>query len=442
MNEEQLLKKQLIRHMKLSIITFAIILSLFGFFIFEVINKITYYSIDSELLTAVDMFENTKIEIPSNNFFDKQEYKKDSELYNTFNNLIDYVLTKRNNNPRIICIIRDDELNVLNQSDLGKNYNNYLSKIEFNKKNLSKIYNLTINEEYDYRAINIKLDSLNEDDIRYIQLMINTDGERNLLRNYFEIIMYTVIFGICISIIASYLLARSTLQPFTETIKKQTEFVENVSHELRTPLTIIQAKQELLLQEPNSKIIDKTEDIVLTLEETKRLGKMTKDLMLLTRADSKRMEIKKEEINIDEFIENLANSFKEIIEVQNKKLELDLKYKRYIDIDSNKIYQVLLILLDNAIKYTEENDKIIIKTYLKDNKCVIEVIDTGIGISDEGINHIFDRFYREDKARNRETGGSGLGLSIANSIIKAHKGTIKVQHNKPKGSIFIIKIPR
>ena len=211
---------------------------------------------------------------------------------------------------------------------------------------------------------------------------------------------------------------------------------------MRTPLTIIQAKQELLLQEPNSKIIDKAEDIVLTLEETKRLGKMVQDLMLLSRADSKRMEIKKEEINIDEFIENIANSFKEIIEFQNKELELDLKYKRYIDLDSNKIHQVLLILLDNAIKYTEERDKIIIKTYLKDNKCVIEVMDTGIGISDEGINHIFDRFYREDKARNRKTGGSGLGLSIANSIIKAHNGTIKAQHNNPKGSVFKIKIPR
>ncbi|MGN1298619.1 MAG: sensor histidine kinase [Candidatus Scatovivens sp.] len=441
MNEEQLLKKQLFKHMKLSIITFAIILSLFGIFIFALISKMTYYSLDSELLEAAKLFQNTKIEV-SNSFFEMQEYKQNIDIYNIFSSIRDYTLSKRNNNPRIICIIRDENLNVLNKSDLGKNYNNYLNEIDFDKDYLNKIYKLDISHQYNYRAINIKLDSSETEGIRYIQLMINADSENNLLKNYFAIIMYAVLFGILISIIASYLLSKSTLIPVAETIKKQTEFVENVSHELRTPLTIIQAKQELLLQEPNSKIIDNIEDIALTLEETKRLGKMTKDLMLLSRADSKRMEINKEEINIDEFLENLANSFREIIEMQNKKLELDLNYKSYIDIDSNKIYQVIVILLDNAIKYTEENDTIKIKTYLKDNKCTIEVSDTGIGISDEGINHIFDRFYREDKARNRETGGSGLGLSIANSIIRAHKGTIKAFHNNPKGSVFVIKIPR
>ena len=441
MNEEQLLKKQLIKHMKLSIITFAIILGLFGFFIFELISQMTYYSLDSELLETANLFQSIKLEKSINIFGNLEEYRRNPEIYKAFNDIRDYVLTRKNNNPRIICIIRDNNLDILNKNDLGS-HSDYFYDIEFDNTNLNKIYNLIINNKYNYRTINIKIDSFEKDEIRYIQLMINSDGETNLLKNYFRVVMYTVLFGIILSIIASYLLAKKTLKPVEESIKKQTEFVENVSHELRTPLTIIQAKQELLLQEPNSKIIDKAEDIVLTLEETKRLGKMVQDLMLLSRADSKRMEIKKEEINIDEFIENIANSFKEIIEFQNKELELDLKYKRYIDLDSNKIHQVLLILLDNAIKYTEERDKIIIKTYLKDNKCVIEVMDTGIGISDEGINHIFDRFYREDKARNRKTGGSGLGLSIANSIIKAHNGTIKAQHNNPKGSVFNIKIPR
>ncbi len=101
----------------------------------------------------------------------------------------------------------------------------------------------------------------------------------------------------------------------------------------------------------------------------------------------------------------------------------------------------MIILLDNAIKYTEENDKIEIKTYSKDNKCVIEVKDTGIGISDEGLKRIFERFYREDRARNRETGGTGLGLSIANVIVSEHNGTIKVSHNIPKGTVFTIRLP-
>ena len=102
----------------------------------------------------------------------------------------------------------------------------------------------------------------------------------------------------------------------------------------------------------------------------------------------------------------------------------------------------MVILLDNAMKYTEEGDSIEIATFIKDNKCVIEVKDTGIGISDESIKHIFERFYREDKARSRETGGSGLGLSIADMIVTSHGGTIRASHNGDKGTIFTIRLPR
>ena len=123
-------------------------------------------------------------------------------------------------------------------------------------------------------------------------------------------------------------------------------------------------------------------------------------------------------------------------------ITLNLNYNMDISVDTNKIYQVMIILLDNAIKYTEKDDKIEINTYAKDNKCIIEVKDTGIGVSDEGLKRIFERFYREDRARNRETGGTGLGLSIANMIVTAHGGTIKATHNQPKGTIFTIKLPR
>lgn len=90
----------------------------------------------------------------------------------------------------------------------------------------------------------------------------------------------------------------------------------------------------------------------------------------------------------------------------------------------------------------KNGDKIIIRTYLKEGRCVIEVVDTGLGISEEAIDHVFERFYREDNARSRETGGSGLGLSIADMIISKHGGIIKASHNEPKGTIFTIKLPR
>ena len=99
----------------------------------------------------------------------------------------------------------------------------------------------------------------------------------------------------------------------------------------------------------------------------------------------------------------------------------------------------MVILMDNALKYTEEGDSITISTRNKDDKFFIEVKDTGIGISDEGIKHAFERFYREDKARTREKGGSGLGLSIAQTIVKQHGGSIKIEHNNPKGTIIIVR---
>ena len=238
----------------------------------------------------------------------------------------------------------------------------------------------------------------------------------------------------------TFQLSKRMMMPIYNAYKRQTEFVANASHELRTPLTIIQAKQELLLQEPESKIIDKSEDINLTLKETRRLSKMIKELMALARSDSNEYVLNKEEVNIDKLIQEIVKPYKDYAELEKKTIKLELNYKREIKVDKNKITELLIILLDNAIKYTGENDTITIKTYSKDGKCNIEVADTGIGISDEGLKRVFERFYREDKARTRETGGTGLGLSIAHTIVTRHKGSIRAMHNKPRGTIFLVRI--
>ena len=242
------------------------------------------------------------------------------------------------------------------------------------------------------------------------------------------------------SIVASYILSKKTLKPIIIAWERQTEFVQNAAHELRTPLTIIQAKQQLLLKEPESKIIDKSEDISLTINETRRLTKLVKELMVLAMADSNQLDLKKENKNIDKLIKDVVIPYVEYAKMQNKELKVELNCNKEINIDINKITQLMVILLDNAIKYTKEGEKIEVKTHCKDGKCNIEVLDTGIGISDEQKKHIFERFYRADKARTRETGGTGLGLAIAQTIVKAHGGTIRVYNNEPKGTKFVIKI--
>lgn len=436
MNEQKLIKKQFIKHIINNIIILSTILVVFGISMFFLTKMVVYNSVDIELYETAEFLNKIaeELNIKEDVFLKINKKIVKSKVYE---------ITSKINNPKIICIIRDENGNIIDTGSLWNNYEDYIYEIRFSKNKIEEIYEVSIDDEYYYRAINIRLgekDSKNTSG--YVQLLMNVDGERYLINNYFEVIVYSTLVGIVIVFIASIIMARNTLEPIGKMLKKQNEFVQNVSHELRTPITIIQAKQELLLQEPNAKIIDKIEEISLTLNETKRLGKLIKDLLLLSRADNKQIEIVKEEVEVDEFIGNLIKPYQEIIEMDNKKLIQNLNCKKIASIDVNKMHQVMVILLDNAMKYTEQGDTIEIVTSFKDNRCIIEVRDTGIGISDESINRVFERFYREDKARNRETGGTGLGLSIADMIVSAHSGTIKASHNDTKGTIFTIKLPR
>ena len=445
MEEQKSLKKKLIKHIIYNIIGFIVIFIVCGLLIFLMVKGITYRGINQELYDSKRKIleanpENMNIILESNYPDYIENPFRESWIKKAISEYQDLTLAQKIVNPNVQIILRDENKEIINEDYLGRLYE-YKDQIEFDTKKMDKIYELTLDNKYHYKVLNFVFKRDFAED-RYIQLLINIDSEKYLVTNYFRIISLTVTVGIVLSIFASYILSKKTLKPLRDNMVKQMEFVQNVSHELRTPLTIIQAKQEILLQEPNSKIIDKSEDIILTLNETKRLSKLIKDLMLLSRADSDGMKLQKENTNIDEFIKEIISPYKEIAEMQEKNIVLNLYYKADIDVDTNKFYQLMIILLDNAIKYTETNDSIEVKTYLKDNKFVLEVADTGIGISDEGTKRIFERFYREDKARNRETGGSGLGLSIASSIVTAHGGTIKVSHNNPKGSIFIVRLPK
>lgn len=441
MKEKENLNNKLISHLFYNLLAFSIILLVFGIFIFFTVKHIIYRSADNELLEATQILSNFQIDYSVLNILPEQKQNLKKFLEQNIKGYQDYILSQRITNPKIIMVIRDNTGKIINQSDLGRLIN-YAKDIDIKGKILNKIYDLKIAEEYNYREINFEMDYIDDSEDRYVQLLINVDSEHELMKNFGAVIIFTVILGILVSIVISYVLSKNTLKPLKESIENQMEFIQNASHELRTPLTIIQAQQELLLKEPEAKILDKSEEIILTLNETKRLTKLTKDLMILSRADSKSLNLQKESVNIDEFIEGIVKPYIELLEIQEKNILLNLNCKNDINIDSNRIYQLIVIVLDNAIKYTEQGDTIEINTSMRDNKCIIEIKDTGIGVSDDGLERIFERFYREDRARNRETGGSGLGLSIASFIVSAHGGTIKATHNQPKGTIFTIKLPK
>lgn len=407
MEEKKLIKNQLIKNVIYIFAVFTVLILVLDLLIYNRAEKLLYKEIDTELQNFAKMkIENNKV----------------------------IVL-----NPRIIYIIRDFEGNIINEDSIGRFYDEYIQDVKFDKSKLNEIYSVNVNSKYKYRGITIQAYTTSNE-ICYIQLLANVDGETESLESLQSKLFSMSTIIIVTSIIASYILSKRTLKPIFDAWERQIEFVQNAAHELRTPLTIIQAKQQLLLKEPESKIIDKSEDISLTINETRRLTKMVKELMILAMADSNQLQIKKELRNIDEVIKEICAPYTEYAKMQGKELTILLECNKEINMDTSKITQLMVILLDNAIKYTKEGENIKVITNCKDGKCTIEVIDEGIGITDEQKKHIFERFYRADKARTRETGGTGLGLAIAQTIVKAHGGNIKVFNNEPKGTRFVVKI--
>ena len=332
MNEQDRFKKQIVKHTLYNISAFAIIFLIFGILVFFLVRNITFSSVDLTLKECANLYLETENSIQglSDYFFETRGVGKE-EFESSINAIRDYVLARKITNPKVIVIIRDKNKNVLNEEDLGRSYHEYLTQLNFNDKLLNKIYNIRINNTYNYRSINLELYP-DTDNTRYVQLLINVDSENELVAHYFDIITVAILAGITMSIVASYILSKKTLVPIADTLKKQMEFVQNASHELRTPLTIIQAKQELLLEEPDAKIIDKSEEIMLTLNETKRLTKLTKDLMTLARADENKIKLKKEKTDIDELIEGLAKPYIEMAELAEKKIKLEIEKQEEVDL--------------------------------------------------------------------------------------------------------------
>ena len=430
MSEEKQVKKKLLKNVLLNLITFTIIFTILGIIIYGQFRSSLYLSADSELERSNSRRE-FRIE-KEDRFQEKSGIHEHSDIFensNTNNNLDN--LNEQERNPRLIFITRDSYGNISEQDNL----NDIFENAAFDKTNLNNIYEITISN-YAYRGINY----LNQDGT-YSQVLINVDSEKTIAEEFIKNLVISFSISVVIILIASYILSKWTLKPIIASWKKQTRFVQDASHELRTPLAIIKAKQESLLENPESKIIDNAEDISITLQETQRLTKLIKELMELAKNDSDKLRLNKQKFNLDKELNSLVQLYKDLSENEDKNLNVSFEYKEEINADLNMIKQLVVILLDNSIKYTKSKDSIDIKTYKQDGKAVLEVVDTGIGISNEAIDHIFERFYREEKSRNREKGGMGLGLSIAYNIVNLHKGTIKFDKNREKGARVVVKLP-
>ena len=300
---------------------------------------------------------------------------------------------------------------------------------EARKMNILKL--LDIEEEYDLRDLITKVPELTIDSQ-------DENGEFLCLRVRFALIRRES--GFISGLVA-------VLHDTTEQEKEERErrlFVSNVSHELRTPLTSVKSYLEALdegaLSEPVA-----PDFIKVSLDETNRMMRMVSDLLSLSRIDNATSHLDIELTNFTAFITFILNRFDKIrSQNDDKKYEIIRDYpinSIWVEIDTDKMTQVIDNIINNAIKYSPDGGKITVNMKATDTQMILSISDEGLGIPKKDLPKIFDRFYRVDKARSRAQGGSGLGLAISKEIIKQHNGFIWAKSEYGKGSTFTIVLP-
>ena len=319
MKEQRIIKIQLLKNMIVNLILLTVIFGVFSLFILNQFNNYLYESVDKELMQYKNQLEDISNFIIKDEKTLNDENFSDEDLTKEVQKNIDKIA-----NPRVVTILRDDEGDVIATSLSVKYFADYIGKSQFNGNRVGEIYEIKVNSKYFYRATTCKLTASNGDTY-YMDILININSEKEMTENFSKSLSIGTVIVVILSIIISWYLSKRAMEPIIASYKKQAEFIQNASHELRTPLTIIQAKQEMLLQSPDSKIIDKSEDIALSLNETRRLSKMITELMDLARSDSNTTKIHKSMTNMENVAKEIVVPYKEMAELQNKNMVLNVK---------------------------------------------------------------------------------------------------------------------
>lgn len=234
----------------------------------------------------------------------------------------------------------------------------------------------------------------------------------------------------------------NSINNLSQSIKEQENIRKrltgDISHELKTPLTNIQSHLEAMIDG----IWEPTEERLISVkEEAERLSSLVSDMQKLNKYDEASIKLKKDNVNISDIICFVIFQFSNLAKSKNIKIEYE---KKNINLycDKDKITQALVNILSNAIRYSNEGSTIFIEEKLKYNKVIISIEDQGIGISEEDLKYVFERFYRADKSRTRATGGTGIGLTIVKSIVSSHGGEVKLESKLGEGSKFTIILPK
>ncbi len=269
----------------------------------------------------------------------------------------------------------------------------------------------------------------------YVQAGKSVEERDESLRTLEIVLAGGGIAGLAFATVGGLLVAAVAIRPVRRSFDRQREFVADASHELRTPLAVIRANSETLATiHPADEALD---DIVT---ETSYMTRLLDDLLLLAGGDSDGIALQRIEIDVAEIARAAARAAAPLAADAGLRIHEQIAAELPVVADPERLREVLLILLDNAIKYTPRGGSVELRAHRDRGDAVIVVTDTGVGVPPEHINRLFDRFYRVDKARSRAAGGTGLGLAIARELIDAHGGTITIESAESRGTTVTVRL--
>ena len=411
MMNKNILKKTRKKLTTINTLVVGIIFILFTIFIYQYFYNLTYKSIDNELYIQSKKFTH---DINRGSLGFNRELPPDTVLRGT-----------------MIYISKNGEL----LKSFPENMSNYIRPFNLSEDLKDGIVTYKYNG-HSFRQIKINYN------LYTIEIIKIVDTEEMLLNQLKFVLIISIILASITVYFISKFLTKKSLKPIEESWKNQELFVQDASHELRTPLTIIFSKIESIIKRPKNSVEEEMNNLVIVMKEVRRLSKLVSDLLKLTKEDAI-ITINKSKTNIIDVIGDILIQYEDICQLQSKNLKFNYDLKdQSIYTDKEKLKQILIILIDNAIKYTKEDDYIIVRLFEEGSNIKIEVEDSGIGIKEEELPLIFNRFYRASSHRESNKDGSGIGLSIAKILIGNLNGKIAASSKYKKGSIFSIYIPK
>ena len=243
--------------------------------------------------------------------------------------------------------------------------------------------------------------------------------------------------------VSSWFLAGIAMRPIYRSYQQMQRFTTDAAHELRTPLAAILATVDSVSRLPSFTEVEARDTLKTIERQLNRFFELVKDLFLLARLEQHTLAAQRQSVCLNDLIHDLVEEFSALADANGLTLTAKIQVSKELQIlaDEDQVYRLISNLVVNSIQYTPTKGSIILSLNRDDNYAIIQVRDTGMGIASEEQAHIFDRFYRVNSDRSRQTGGSGLGLAIAKAIAEAHGGNLQVQSEVSRGSTFTVRLP-